>query len=41
VKLPHANHAQVAPEKITEYLLSLAHPDGSNKAEFFKKSASG
>lgn len=37
MKLPHADHAQVAPEKITEYLLSPTHPDGSSKAEFFTK----
>lgn len=37
MRLPHAEQAHVAQEKITEYLLSFAHPDGSNKAEFFTK----
>lgn len=35
MKLPHADQARVEQEKITEYLLSPSHPDGSNKAEFF------
>jgi hypothetical protein len=37
MKLPHPNQAQVDREKITEYLLSDTHPDGSAKARFFKK----
>jgi len=35
VTLPHADQARVEREKITEYLLSPLHPDGSHKAEFF------
>ena len=37
MKLPYAEQAQVDREKITEYLLSDEHPDGSNKARFFKR----
>ena len=35
MKLPNAEQAQVDREKITEYLLSLTHPDGAAKARFF------
>ncbi len=34
-KLPHANQAVVPEAKINEYLLSLTHPDGRDKAVFF------
>ena len=37
MRLPNADQAQVDREKITEYLLSDTHPDGSGKARFFKK----
>jgi hypothetical protein len=37
MKLPNADHATVDREKITGYLLSDAHPDGSHKARFFKR----
>ena len=33
--LPNAHHAFVEREKITEYLLNPAHPDGAGKALFF------
>lgn len=35
MKLPHAEHARVDREKITDYLLSPSHPDGAGKAAFF------
>ena len=35
MKLPNADRVQVDREKITEYLLSLDHPDGRNKARVF------
>jgi len=34
-KLPDAAAALVERRKLTEYLLSFAHPDGSAKARFF------
>ena len=37
MKLPNAAQARVDREKITEYLLSLGHPDGRSKAEFFSR----
>lgn len=37
MKLPNADQAQVDREKITGYLLSGTHPDGSSKAAFFKR----
>ncbi|MBI2849382.1 MAG: hypothetical protein HYX88_04555 [Chloroflexi bacterium] len=37
MQLPKAAQAQVDPEKITDYLLSVRHPDGRPKAEFFTK----
>ncbi len=35
--LPNADQAVVEKAKITEYLLSLDHPDGRSKAEFFAR----
>lgn len=35
MKLPNVNQAVIPPAKITEYLLSLTHPDGRDKAVFF------
>ena len=35
MKLPNANRAIVNREKITEYLLCSAHPDGYSKSVFF------
>ena len=35
MELPNADRAQVDSTKITDYLLSAAHPDGRNKAAFF------
>lgn len=35
MKLLHAENARVDREKITDYLLSLSHPDGAGKATFF------
>lgn len=37
MKLPNYEQAIVPQEKITEYLLSLTHPDGKSKAKFFLK----
>ena len=37
MKLPNADQTQVDREKITGYLLSDTHPDGSSKAAFFKR----
>ena len=37
MKLPNSNLAHVDRDKITEYLLSEAHPDGRHKAVFFKR----
>ena len=37
MKLPNADRAHVHREKITEYLLSIAHPDGRSKARFFSE----
>ena len=37
VKLPHAETSRVEREKITEYLLSLTHPDGRSKGEFLRE----
>ena len=36
MKLPNAERAVVAREKITEYLLLLTHPEGESKARFFR-----
>ena len=35
MKLPHVEHARIDREKITDYLLSPSHPDGTGKAAFF------
>jgi len=35
LKLPHADRAQVSPEKLSGYLLSGTHPIGRFKARFF------
>lgn len=37
MKLPNYEKAFVAQEKITEYLLSVDHPDGQSKATFFMR----
>jgi len=36
MKLPNADQAVVPQEKLTEYLLSDTHTDGSPKANFFR-----
>ena len=36
MKLPNADQAIIEPEKLHTYLLSLAHPVGRFKAEFFR-----
>ena len=36
MKIPNANAAFVPPEKLTGYLLALAHPVGGPKARFFR-----
>lgn len=33
--LPNKDHALVERDKVRDYLLNLAHPDGLGKAEFF------
>jgi hypothetical protein len=35
--LPDRDRAHVDRSKITEYLLSLSHPDGRTKAAFFMR----
>jgi len=35
MKMPYCESAVVKPEKITDYLLSAAHPNGRHKAKFF------
>jgi len=37
MRLPNAEHATVAPEKITAYLLVPEHPDNRGKAAFFSR----
>ena len=37
MKLPKANQARVDESKVTDYLLSAGHPDGSSKARFFER----
>ena len=37
MQLPDAANALVEEAEITEYLLSETHPDGQNKAEFFRR----
>lgn len=34
--LPNADRAVIEERKITEYLLSLTHPDGESKARYFR-----
>ncbi len=36
MKLPNADEAFVPREKLTDYLLALAHPVGGPKASFFR-----
>jgi hypothetical protein len=36
VRLPNADAAKVAPEKLEEYILSATHPVGKLKARFFR-----
>jgi hypothetical protein len=35
MRLPHAEHAEVEPSKVRDYLLAPDHPDGASKARFF------
>ena len=35
MRLPYAGQAVVHPNKVSDYLLSLAHPEGRAKARFF------
>lgn len=35
--LPNADRGRVDRHKITDYLLSLTHPDGRTKAQFFTR----
>jgi hypothetical protein len=35
VRLPYAEQAVVYPNKVSDYLLSLTHPEGRAKARFF------
>lgn len=37
MKLPNASQARVDESKVTDYLLSVSHPDGSAKARFFER----
>ena len=37
MELPNASQARVEVEKVTGYLLSVSHPDGRTKAEFFAR----
>ena len=37
MKLPNVDYAFVTEDKITDYLLSEAHPDGRDKAAFFTR----
>jgi hypothetical protein len=37
MNLPRAPHAQIAPAKIQQYLLSPSHPIGRAKARFFRR----
>ena len=37
MKLPNADQSRVDREKVTDYLLSVTHPEGSAKAEFFSR----
>ena len=35
MNLPNGEHAVVEPDKVRDYLLDVAHPDGFGKAVFF------
>jgi hypothetical protein len=35
MNLPNGEHAVVGPDKVRDYLLDVAHPDGFGKAAFF------
>jgi hypothetical protein len=35
MNLPNGEHAVVEPDKVKDYLLDVAHPDGFGKAAFF------
>jgi hypothetical protein len=35
MNLPNGKHAVVEPDKVKDYLLDVAHPDGFGKAAFF------
>jgi hypothetical protein len=35
--LPDGDHAHVDRIKVIDYLLSLSHPDGQSKAQFFRR----
>ena len=35
MNLPNADAAEIAPEKMRDYLLNPRHPDGAGKAAFF------
>ena len=35
MNLPNGEHAVVEPDKVKDYLLDVAHPDGFGKATFF------
>ena len=37
MKLPNLNKAIIPPAKLTQYLLSSAHPYGRHKAAFFRR----
>lgn len=36
MKLPNCKNVIIPPEKLTDYLLSLTHPEGRSKAKFFR-----
>jgi hypothetical protein len=36
MKLPHGDQAPIHPSKRSDYLLSLSHPVGRSKAQFFR-----
>jgi filamentous hemagglutinin len=35
-RLPHADHVIISPEKLHDYILSMEHPRGVNKARVFQ-----
>jgi hypothetical protein len=37
LRLPSADSARIAPEKVVGYLLSPIHPSGASKARFFRE----